>query len=443
MMEETGEVQNEIKSALERLITNTATEADRHTVQQAMLTGKIVYTTGEHSVAIGGNATGTIIITGDVFMTGTGNQIGIGNERHVKFDLSQSAFDNLRNDLFPTPKGCPPILPNLIFLGRETALREVKSLLGLVDGRVSHPKQAIVRGWPGVGKTTLVSILSRDPDVMQAYPDGVLWTSLNQKPSLMSILAGWGRTLGRDDILRIATAEEAVAELHSILQHQRMLLIVDDVWETGHGALFQKVWGGNCGLLITTRLDKVAQSLAQPESEIYNLPVLAEEDALKLMSILAPMVVDQHPDECRSLVEDLEYLPLALHVAARLLRKRFSRGLEVQSLLEDVRKGSAVIKADAPSDRAEEGNIPTVKALLQKSTDMLSDQARECFAFLGAFAPKPATFDLVAMKAVWDVDGPIPIVEDLMDYGLLEPVGNGRFQMHALLVAHAISLCEK
>ncbi|SRR6266508_2680862 len=148
-MEETVQAQNEVKSALERLIANIATEADRRTVQQAMLTGKIVYTTGDHSVAIGGNATGTVIITGDVFMAGTGHQIGIGNEGHIKFDLIQSAFDNLRNDLFPTPKGCPPILPNLIFLGRETALKEVKSLLGLVGGRAPNPKQAIVRGWPG------------------------------------------------------------------------------------------------------------------------------------------------------------------------------------------------------------------------------------------------------------------------------------------------------
>jgi hypothetical protein len=28
----------------------------------------------------------------------------------------------------------------------------------------------------------------------------------------------------------------------------------------------------------------------------------------------------------------------------------------------------------------------------------------------------------------------------LINYGLLEPVGGGRFQMHALLVAHARSL---
>ncbi len=71
---------------------------------------------------------------------------------------------------------------------------------------------------------------------------------------------------------------------------------------------------------------------------------------------------------------------------------------------------------------------------------MLDEHTRDCYAFLGAFAPKPATFDLEAMQAVWDVGAPKPIAKKLINYGLLEPVGGGRFQMHALLVAHARSL---
>ncbi len=54
---------------------------------------------------------------------------------------------------------------------------------------------------------------------------------------------------------------------------------------------------------------------------------------------------------------------------------------------------------------------------------------------------RPATFDLAAMKAVWQVEQPEPIVRTLVDRGLLEFVQEiGRYQMHALLVAHAKSL---
>ena len=46
------------------------------------------------------------------------------------------------------------------------------------------------------------------------------------------------------------------------------------------------------------------------------------------------------------------------------------------------------------------------------------------------------------MKAVWMGDDPRPIVRALVSRGRLEPIG-GRFQMHALLVAHARALCEE
>jgi len=56
------------------------------------------------------------------------------------------------------------------------------------------------------------------------------------------------------------------------------------------------------------------------------------------------------------------------------------------------------------------------------------------------FIPKPATFDLGAMAALWEINDPRPTVRTLVNRGLLEPLTGGRFQMHALLVLHAKSL---
>jgi hypothetical protein len=88
---------------------------------------------------------------------------------------------------------------------------------------------------------------------------------------------------------------------------------------------------------------------------------------------------------------------------------------------------------------AKDGVIPSVSSLLHRSTDVLDKFTRDCFICLGAFAPKPATFDLAALKTVWQVDDPRPAVRALVDHGLLEPVGGGRFQMHRILVDHARS----
>src|SRR5262249_49047201 len=98
-----------------------------------------------------------------------------------------------------------------------------------------------------------------------------------------------------------------------------MLLIVDDVWNEADAAPFVQARGSGCAILITTRLNSVADAITPKPEAIYNLPVLTEENALKLMGILVPSVVKQHQDECRELVGALECLPLALHVAGRLL----------------------------------------------------------------------------------------------------------------------------
>jgi hypothetical protein len=418
--------ETELKNLLERLTTGESTEGDRRLLQQALLSGNVVHTGGEGNIAVGGSVSGSFIIVGD--------------RNNLRFSLTEKQFENLKNNIFPKPQGITPPFPDLVFIGRDEALQIIKERLGITGRREKSSQTLIVRGVPGVGKTTLVSFLSRDPDILKKYTDGVLWTSLEQEPALMSIFAAWGRALGRDDFLRIPTPDEAVAELAGILQNRKMLLIVDDVWAANHGALFQKVRGINCGLLFTTRLPMVANELSQTEQAIYALPVLEENDALKLMRLLAPDIVGQYEKECSELLKNLEYLPLAIHVAARLLREELRNDWGVEDLIKDIQDGAAVIKAQAPPDRIEGENIPTVTALLQKSTDILDDKTRECFAILGAFAPKPATFDLNAMEGVWEIGNPKPVAKKLIDYGLLEPVGNGRFQMHALLVAHARSL---
>ena len=193
---------------------------------------------------------------------------------------------------------------------------------------------------------------------------------------------------------------------------------------------------------MSTRLPSVAQALARTPEDIYNLPVLKEEKGLELLRILAPTVLNQHADESRELVRDLECLPLALQVAGHLLNAEAAMDWGVTELLLELREGARVLKEKAPADRMDlqTQTIPTVAVLFQKSTDRLDEHTRDCFAYLGAFAPKPATFDLTAMKAVWQIPDPKPIVRVLVERGLLEPVGSGRFQMHALLVLHARSL---
>ena len=341
------------------------------------------------------------------------------------------------------PVAGPPSTPE-IFLGRDEEMGELKRRLGILrEEKHSIPIQVLtaVRGWPGIGKTATATVLAHDADLLTAFADGVLWASLGPSPNLLTELATWGRAVGTDEILHAPTLKEAVSLLAVHLRNKRMLLIVDDVYEVEHVLPFQQVRGEGSAVMVTTRQPGLVNGLSLPDDAVFNLPPLTEDRALELLRILAPTVVADHDDECLQLARDIECLPLALHVAGRLLNTESKMGWGVRDLLNDLRTGAKLIEAKAPADLMdyETETIPTVAALLKKSTDRLDNFTRDCFAFLGPFAPKPATFDLTALKAVWMVEDPKPIARILVDRGLLEPVGT-RFQMHALLVAHARSL---
>ena len=384
-------------------------------------------------------------------------EISLQDEKSPAQDVAAAGLEALRDITFnikanePLPitlripkfgPGSAPPPPSLI-IGREDDLRNLKENLG-ISGKSKTTIQILtaIKGWPGVGKTTIASALAQDEDIRKAFPDGILWTSLGQEPNLLSEIAAWGRALGTDELLRARTLEEAQAQLTALLRNKKMLLIIDDVWEPEHAKPFT-VGGQNCAMLITTRRDDVANALAPSANSIYRLKVLKEEDALTLLKELAPTVVEGYPKESLVLVQGLEGLPLALQVAGRLLNAEANRGFGVVELINDIKKGAKLLEAEAPADRTDLVNetTPTIAALLQKSLDLLDEKTRDCYAYLGVFAPKPATFDLEAMKFVWQVEDAKPVVKILVDYGLLEFVPEmERYQMHALLVMLAKTL---
>jgi len=348
--------------------------------------------------------------------------------------------DNL--NIFPQHKsvGMAPRIPALV-CGRDADLQKIKRRIGI--GADIQPI-TILTGWPGVGKTTFTSWVAYDPVVIEKFPDGVLWASLGEKKDPSDGLASWGRALGNDEILKV-DPKEAKRILTAMLSTKKMLLIVDDVWDADAGAHFF-VGGPNCATLVTTRFNKLAFELAPTKDDVYRLDCLTEDESLKLIEKITSGLSKKYSAQCLKLVNALERLPLALQVAGHLLNVESSRGFGVEELLVDLQDVIKVNESKAPEDRVdpETGTIPTVNALLERSTDRLDPKSRECFAFLAPFAHKPATFDMKAMAAVWEMDDPRPVVRTLVDFGLLEPIPEtDRFWLHAILVAHARILLKK
>jgi DNA-binding SARP family transcriptional activator len=333
-------------------------------------------------------------------------------------------------------EGSLPPLPPLC-IGREGAIADVKARLCQPAARV------VIQGWPGIGKTTLSALLAHDQALSACYPDGTLWVSLGSAPNLAAVLGGWGAALGLGGLEGARGIDEISARLTAFLKDRRVLLIIDDVWaaEDAHPLL---VGSEGSGLILTTRLNDVARSLATSPDAVYRIPILSTADSLTLLGTLAPDVVATYPDECHDLAVQLEGLPLALQVAGRMLHAEMEMGWGVDDLLRELGEGDRLLLANAPADRAEIATqtTPTIAALLHRSVERLPADAQEKFALLAVFAPKPASFTLEAMQSVWRVPDARPYARLLIDRGLLEPDRAGRFQMHALLVMLARSLFQ-
>ena len=327
------------------------------------------------------------------------------------------------------------------FVGRVEELEKVKSCL--IDAAANH---VVVHGLPGVGKTTLATFLAHDKQIKDAFPDGILWSSLDQKPDVRKKVIGWGKMLRNNDVIRSTTKEDAVANMIQAVFSKQLLFIIDDVWTNEDAMPFLKMAGAKASVLFTTRLQGVANELSMTVDNIYELPVFQEKDAVALFKTIAPAVYSDNENLCRELLFDLGYLPLAIIVAGRMLRQEQRLGLGIDQLLNDIRKGAKLLEEAPPANMAaiiDETKTTSVAALLEKSVDILDPRLRMHFIFLGAMAPVPATFDLNMLSALWRVDDPKPIVSDLVDFGLVQPLGSGRFQIHALLVSLAKSFLTR
>ena len=84
--------------------------------------------------------------------------------------------DNLRLKgidwgLFPSESIYDPLIPPLpsALIERNRDLTQIRKCL------YKTVETFVLKGLPGVGKTTLAVILAHDPQVLEAFPDGILW----------------------------------------------------------------------------------------------------------------------------------------------------------------------------------------------------------------------------------------------------------------------------
>jgi NB-ARC domain-containing protein len=131
----------------------------------------------------------------------------------------------------------------------------------------------------GIGKTALATALAHDSEVRHAFPDGIYWLTIGQKPNLLDLQNQLLRQLtGSKQAL--TTEQKAKDALREALEGRSALVVVDDAWNVDQADAFS-VTAPPARLIITTRNNEVLVGLGAEE---HRLDVLLPDDALKMLA---------------------------------------------------------------------------------------------------------------------------------------------------------------
>jgi tetratricopeptide (TPR) repeat protein len=344
---------------------------------------------------ISGVTAGRDIIGGDKHTIDTGGGSFVGRDQ-ITYDISQQS-----STLQPPASlffGVPSLPDHLV--GRE------EMLAGLVE-RLRGGEMAglalSAEGLPGVGKTTLAVAVAHHPAIREHFSDGVLWAGLGPQPDVMSLLAGWGEALGVNVAERLDEASRSQA-VKDAIGLRRLLLVIDDAWAI-EPARRLRCGGPNCAHLLTSRNQGLARAFAGA-GRVVRVPVLADDLAYALLEELAPEACAADPAAARTLVQAVGGLPLALELVGGYLavpERHLFPDLSAAALAELAAPGTRLRLAQrrlgSPASAAQ-----TLQEAIGLSLAGLPEAAVRAFYALGAFAPKPSSFERAAAEAVCEAE---------------------------------------
>jgi len=325
-------------------------------------------------------------------------------------------------------------------IGRNDVLEHLKHLL-YGDG---DQVLLSLHGLPGVGKTALVLNLVHDREIQTLFPDGILWANLGPQPQIIGELSRWGAVLGipSSELKGVDSYQNWGRMLRARIGLRRLLLVIDDAWAR-EDALACVVGGPNCKYVVTTRSSQLATALTS--TEIQSIPVseLSESDSTTLLQkMLSPWMI-QETNFLPGIVQAVGGLPLALILIGKYLRTEAYSGqprrihAAIARLYDAdyrLRIPDFVPPVDHPPALSQK-KVTSLQTVIAVSDQHIPPQGQEALRALSVFPAKPNSFSEEAALTV--TNQPAEVLDQLVDAGLLETRGPGRYCLHQTIADYA------
>jgi tetratricopeptide (TPR) repeat protein len=323
-----------------------------------------------------------------------GGDISVGDITQV-FQIVNNLND------WDKPLGFPHNIPNSNtqkFVGRENELVLIHQHLQTSN----HAVISAVEGMGGIGKTELATQYSLLHLFLNSYPGGICWLSATNQNLGLQIIQFCRTHLGLnppddfDVLLQVKWCWQRWRE-------GKVLLVIDDLQNYSAIQPYLPPQSSQFRVLITTRLKlDLSGSLS--------LQILSESEALALLSELigADKLIPKTA-QAEELCQRLGYLPLALQLVSRYIKKRKISLAEMLKRLEAKDLGHPALVVDMNDPTWTLSITRGVEAAFALSWEVLSSAAQELGCLLSLFALAPIPWSLVESAA------PEKDTEDLED----------------------------
>ena len=282
-----------------------------------------------------------------------------------------------RPALLAPPFTLPPDLHT--FTGREDLLEQLDDLLH--PGKETAVAIVGMQGMAGVGKSVLAihaAYLWQD-----RFPEGLIWVDLRGENAAYDALRRIAGLYGyRENAAEIGDNLPELADLvRTILRDRRALLILDNAERLSADELACLLPGVPGPVTVVTSR-RAFPGLARL-GRTLRVDVMDPDEALDLFSrLLGKEKVEADEEAHRDLAKRLGHLPLALDIAARLMRRKGWGATEMLRRLERAADLPAFLALPVP-ERPED----SVAFAFALSYDDLDDADQELFRALSPFAP--------------------------------------------------------
>jgi DNA-binding SARP family transcriptional activator len=319
------------------------------------------------------------------------------------------------------------------FAGRQAELDVLTRLPDEADASGDTVLISAIDGMAGVGKTALA--VHAAYRLAEKFPDGQLFLDLHgytqdQRPRTAHEALAWLlRALGMSPERIPADDEQAAALYRQRLAGTRTLIVLDNAADEAQ--VRPLLPGGTSCLVVVTSRRRLK---GLDDAHTLSLDLLSPPHAVALLRAVAGG--DRFPPDDRlagAIAGLCGYLPLALRLAASLLRHR--PAWPPEHLAEQLRDQHQRVASLNDGERE-------LAAVFDLSYTSLEAPHRQLWRRLG-LVPGP---DLNAYAAAALVESdPMSaagMLEDLVDHNLLITYAPGRYRLHDLLRAHAHTLAS-